>query len=77
MAHFDREEQQVLPLLAARIGRRRRVELADQFVAIKELAPARRVVPGARTPTGRTIVDRTTAVATWMRDSAAAAGIAC
>jgi hypothetical protein len=74
--HQDEEEEQVLPLLASLLSPRRRADLGRRFLEVKQVAPSQRVGPASRRPTGPTIVDRTTALSVWMRDSATYAGLA-
>jgi len=76
LGHLEKEDAQVLPILATKLSPRRRIQLGRRFAEIKHVAPARHVSPGSRLPTGRTIMDRTSVVSTWMRDSAAFAGAA-
>ena len=76
LAHLDKEDAQVLPMLSSALGRRRRADLGRRFVDVGRMAPAHCVPSGARMPTGRTIVDRSSALSVWIRDSAAAAGLA-
>ena len=76
LAHLDKEDTQVLPLLASRFGAHRRAELGRRFVETGRIEPTPRILPGARLPAGPTIVDHTTALAVWIRDSAMAQGLA-
>jgi len=71
LGHLDKEDAQVLPLLATKLSARQRTELGRRFVEVKLIAPARHIASGARLPKGRTVMDRTSVVSTWMRDSAA------
>ena len=75
LAHLEKEDAQVMPLLATKLGNRRRKDLARRFTEVKRVAPPR-LPTGLRAPTGPAIVDRTTAVSVWMRDSAAYSGLA-
>lgn len=75
-SHLDREDEQVLPLLAAHLGAPRRSELSRRFTEVLGMAPVRPSAPGLRLPTGPTVIDRTTATSVWMRDSAAGSGLA-
>ena len=76
LAHLEREDAQVLPLLATRVGGRRRLELGRRFRQVVQVAPLRLPPAGARVLTGRTVVDRTAALSVWLRDVAAASGLA-
>jgi aromatic ring-cleaving dioxygenase len=76
LAHIDREDSQVLPILATRVSRRRRMELGRRFRGVQQVAPMRRLPEGIRIPAGRTVVDRTSALSVWMRDVATASGLA-
>lgn len=76
LAHLGKEESEVLPMLSTMVGSRRRGELGRRFLEVEHLAPLHQVVPGARRPSGSTVVDRTAAMAVWMRDSAHFSGLA-
>ena len=68
LAHLEREESQVLPLLATFVEPDRRTRLGLRYlesVAIVGPSPSATGVPS-----GPAVVDRTTAVSTFMRDSA-------
>jgi len=67
LAHLDKEEAQVLPLLATVVSTHRRAELGRSYLDAVSLACAPPGVGGV--PSGPAVVDRTTAVATFMRDS--------
>jgi hypothetical protein len=71
LGHLDKEEAQVLPLLATKLSMRRRLILGGRFLEVKASAPSRRVTASAGVPGGRAIVDATTALATFLRDAAA------
>ena len=75
LAHLEIEESEVLPVLAARLNRRRRVDLGRRFIGVMELCPLPQVPPNARPPSGPTIVDHTAALSVWIRDVAAASGL--
>jgi hypothetical protein len=75
MAHLEKEESQVLPILASRLSRPRRIELAHRFRKVTQVVPIRRIPKGVRVATGRTVVDRTTALSVWMRDVVTASGL--
>ncbi len=75
LGHLEKEDAQVLPLLATTVGSRRRTELGRRFLEVVGVAPARRQV-GAGVPTGPAIVDRTSAVSIFMRDAAAVGRLA-
>jgi hypothetical protein len=75
LGHLEMEDAQVLPLLATRVGSRGRARLGRRFLDAMETVPARH--GGAGVPTGPAIVDRTTAVSTFMRDAAAPSELAC
>ena len=75
LGHLEREDAGVLPLLATTLGARRRATLARRFLEVVRVAPARRMV-AAGVPTGPAIVDRTTAVSIFLRDSAAPGNMA-
>jgi len=70
LGHLEREDAQLLPLLATMLGPRRRAELGRRFLEVVRVAPARQMV-AVGVPTGPAIVDRTSAVSIFMRDSAA------
>ena len=75
--HLGKEDAQVLPLLQTKLGRRRRVALGRRFHEIEEVAPTLGLPSAGRLPTGPTVIDRTSAISTWLRDSAAVSGLAC
>lgn len=77
LEHLGKEEAQVLPLLTTKLGRRRRTELGSRFLEVEHVAPTLGLSSAGRLPTGPTIVERTSVVSTWMRDSVAATGLAC
>jgi hypothetical protein len=76
LAHLEREDSQVLPILATRVSRRRRLDLGRRYRKVQQVAPMRQLPDGTRVPVGRTVVDRTAALSVWMRDVAAASGLA-
>jgi len=76
IAHLEREDAQVLPILATRVSRRRRLDLGRRFQKVQQVAPMRQLPEGVRLPVGRTVVDRTSALSVWMRDVAMASGLA-
>jgi hypothetical protein len=76
LSHLEQEETRVLPMLSSMVGPRRRAELGSRFLAVGELAPLVHAFPGSQRPTGPTVVDRTAAMAEWMRDTAAFGGLA-
>ena len=76
LSHMDREDSQVLPILASRVGRRRRVDLGRRFRQVQQVAPLHRLPQGVRVPTSRTVVDRTSALSVWLRDVAVSSGLA-
>ena len=76
LSHLEREDSQVLPILASRVCRRRRVDLGRRFRQVQQVAPLHQLPDGARVPTGRTVVDRTSALSVWLRDVAVSSGLA-
>jgi hypothetical protein len=76
LSHLEREDSQVLPILASRVGRRRRADLGRRFHQVQQVAPLHHLPEGVRVPTGRTVVDRTSALSVWLRDVAVSAGLA-
>jgi len=76
LAHLEREDSQVLPILASRVGRRRRIDLGRRFREVQQVAPMHRLPQGVRIPTSRTVVDRTSALSVWLRDVAVSSGLA-
>jgi hypothetical protein len=76
LSHLEREDSQVLPILASRVGRRRRVDLGRRFRQVQQVAPLHQLPEGIRIPTGRTVVDRTSALSVWLRDVAVSSGLA-
>ena len=76
LAHLDQEDSQVLPILASRLSRLRRTEMGAKFREIIQVAPPHLLPEGVRVATGPTVVDRTSALSVWMRDVAAASGLA-
>jgi hypothetical protein len=76
LAHLEREDSQVLPILASRVGRRRRADLGRRFHQVQQVAPLHHLPEGVRVPTGRTVVDRTSALSVWLRDVAVSSGLA-
>jgi hypothetical protein len=76
LAHLENVESQVLPMLRTMVGARRRADLGRRFLEVENLAPVHQIVPGARRATGPTVVDRSAALAVWMRDSAVFSGLA-
>ena len=77
LEHIGKEDAQVLPLLETKLGRRRRSALGRRFLEVEHSVPSSGASPTARRPTGATIVDRTSVISTWMRDSAAVSDLAC
>jgi hypothetical protein len=75
LGHLENEDSQILPLLAASLEPLRRVALGRRFLEVVRVAPVRRTV-AAGVPTGPAIVDRTSAVSIFMRDTAALGGMA-
>ena len=76
LGHIAKEEAEVLPILATRLGRHRRADLGARFMGVKQVAPLHRVPVGARPPAGPMIVDPTSALSVWVRDVAVASGLA-
>ena len=76
LSHMEREDSQVLPILASRVGRRRRVDLGHRFRQVLHVAPLHRLPQGVRVPASRTVVDRTSALSVWLRDVAVSSGLA-
>ena len=76
LSHLEREDSQVLPILATRVCRRRRNDLGRRFRQVQQVAPLHRLPEGVRVPTGRTVVDRTSALSVWLRDVAVSSGLA-
>ena len=76
MEHLDMEETRVFPMISARLGRGRRIELAHQFRRVVRSAPPVSGSSRARIPHRPTIVARTSALAVWMRDVAHSTGVA-
>ena len=76
VAHLDREDTQVLPILASRFDADHRAELGHRFVEVGRIEPTLRARHGARLLAGPSVVDSTTALAVWIRDSAVAEGLA-
>jgi hypothetical protein len=76
LSHLEREDSQVLPILASRVCRRRRTELGHRFRQVQRVAPLQQVPDGVRMPVGRTVVDRTSALSVWLRDVAVSSGLA-
>jgi Hemerythrin HHE cation binding domain len=76
LGHIQKEEAEVLPILATKLGRHRRADLGERFMGVMQVAPLHRVPAGARPPSGPTIVDHTAALSVWVRDVAVASGLA-
>ena len=76
LGHLDKEEAQVLPLLATKLTSRRRGQLGRRFLEIKGAVPTRRPEATAAVPTGPAIVDPTSALAIFLRDTAAYSDLA-
>jgi hemerythrin-like domain-containing protein len=76
LAHLEREETRVLPILASRIGGRRQVEVVHRYRQVIRVAPLLSAQSRAQLPTGPTVVARTSALAVWMRDVAHSTGLA-
>jgi hypothetical protein len=76
LSHLEREDSQVLPILASRVCRRRRADLGRRFRQVQQVAPLHQLPEGVRVPTGRTVVDRTSALSVWLRDVAVSSGLA-
>ncbi len=76
LAHLGMEDAQVLPILSTRVTRRRRLELGRRYLEVTGPAPLAPLSGGVRVTTGRTVIDRTEALSTWLRDVAASSGLA-
>ena len=76
LSHLEREDSQVLPILASRVSRRRRLDLGRRFRQVQQVAPLHPMPEGVRVPVGRTVVDRTSALSVWLRDVAVSSGLA-
>jgi len=76
LSHLEREDSQVLPILASRVCRRRRTDMGRRFRQVQQVAPLHRLPEGVRVPPGRTVVDRTSALSVWLRDVAVSSGLA-
>lgn len=75
LTHLDKEDSQVLPILASRLGMAQRLELGRKFREITEAVPPHHHPRGVRIATGPTVVDRTSALSVWMRDTVASSGL--
>ena len=76
LAHLEKEEAQVLPILSTRFDDGQREDMGRRYCEVTRMAPRPAAPHGSRTPTGPTVVDRTEALSVWLRDMAASSGLA-